>query len=129
MCMKKRLGYSFVIAFLSFMYFGANAQDYYQPVAFKSINESCGKIAIYPNPVMVNSFFDLEIDSSSNASIVQLLIYNPSGFVKKEEMLKVQKGNNKFEVNLGGYDPGNYIVRIVGNNPLLYSYSAQLVVN
>jgi hypothetical protein len=127
--MKKRLGYSFVMAFLSFVYAGADAQDYYQPVAFKSTSESCGKIGIYPNPVMANSYFDVEIDSSSDVYIVQLFIYNPSGFVKKEEALKVQKGNNKFDVNLGGYAPGNYIVRIVGNNPLLYSYSALLVVN
>jgi len=126
--MKKRFGYFLAAAFFSITCISSFAQEYYQPVAFKTGNEISGKITVFPNPVSANSYFDIEIDSSSSLHSATLIIYNQSGVIKEDKILKVQEGNNKFEINLAGYDQGNYVVRLVANNPKFFSYSTQLEV-
>jgi hypothetical protein len=126
--MKKIFGYLSAIAFFSIICLSSFAQDYYQAVAFKTGNEFSGKITVFPNPTTANSYFDIEIDSSYNLHTATLVIYNQSGVIKEDKVLKVQEGNNKFEINIAGYDQGNYVVRVVTNNPKPFSYSTQLVV-
>lgn len=126
--MKKRFGYLFAITLGSFICINSNAQDYYQPAVFKTVNVPTEKIIIFPNPVSANTYFDIEIDSSASYYPATLIIYNSAGVIKDDKILKVKEGNNKFEINLGGYDQGNYVIRVVVNGVRLFSYSTQLVV-
>jgi hypothetical protein len=126
--MKIKWRLLFILFIVSVLYMHCSAQDSYQPYVTQTIYFPSQKIYVYPNPLPANSGFNIEIDSSDNAYLARVIVYNLSNFIIKDEMVKVQKGDNKFQINMAGYNQGNYIVRIVPKTARPYFYSDQLVI-
>jgi hypothetical protein len=40
----------------------------------------------------------------------------------------MQNGNNRFLVNISGFDPGYYVIRLVGKDIPSFSFSTQILV-
>src|ERR1700742_5026053 len=85
--------------------------------------ENIPRINISPNPVHGNTFFYVEVDSCSQNSINNLLIYNSSGFVVQNKNVELREGNNRLLVNISGVQPGYYVFRLTGKNIPSLSFS------
>ncbi|HLX91022.1 MAG TPA: T9SS type A sorting domain-containing protein [Puia sp.] len=85
-------------------------------------------VNIAPNPVRGNSFFYIRIDSCQAEISDNLVIYNSTGFIMQHRIIQLQPGENKFLVDIRGYGPGYYTVRLVGENFPSGSISRQLLV-
>jgi len=85
-------------------------------------------IRIYPNPVQDGRFF-IEQNSSDENHTQRLLIFNSNGVLLENRPLARYKGSPKEAVDIAGYAPGNYFIRIVDLEDPGFSFSMQLLVN
>ncbi len=86
------------------------------------------KIIIAPNPVPGN-FFIIESDSCTYDHFDKLIIYNSNGFVLQNKQLQMYKGTTRQRIDISGFTPGNYFIRIVDIKDPSFSFSTQLVVD
>ena len=80
--------------------------------------KSLEHVKIYPNPAVYN--FNLVLTSDKNRAAI-LEIYTVTGQRVYTESLTIQKGFNKFSVNLGNIQEGQYLVKLLGENLIVPS--------
>jgi hypothetical protein len=119
--MKQLITY-LLTATLSILYINSTAQtddiQHYQSP----------KIIISPNPSPGN-YFIIENDSCTYDHFERLLIYNSNGFLIQNKQLQMFKGITKQQVDISGFQPGNYYIRIIDIKNPAYSFATQLVVD
>ncbi|HLK30495.1 MAG TPA: T9SS type A sorting domain-containing protein [Puia sp.] len=127
--MKIKWRLLFVLFIISVLYMHCSAQDTsYQPAKIQTVYIQSEKINVFPNPVTANSDFNIEIDSVRDYFLARILVCNFSDVIVKDEIVKVQKGDNKFQINLSGFEQGNYSVRVISKNGKPFMCSSQLVI-
>jgi hypothetical protein len=125
--MKKKSTYFLAFAIVFIAWSDLSAQEFYQ-FSNNVANDNPHKIYLAPNPVSANSYFDLVVDSASESYLAKVLVYDWSGNVRQNQLVRVQPGRNVFQLNIGGYDQGTYVVRMIVDRGTLFSKSMQLVV-
>jgi hypothetical protein len=90
-------------------------------------HNSSPRIIIAPNPVTSN-FFTVENDSCTYDHFDRLVIYNSNGFIMQNKQLQMYKGSTKQQIDISGFTPGNYFIRIVDLKDPLFAFSTQIVV-
>ena len=90
--------------------------------------EHSSRISISPNPAQ-GSYFVVETDSSVYDHFERLLVYNSNGFLMQNKQLQINKGSSRQQIDISGYAPGNYIIRIIDLKDPEFSYATQLLVN
>lgn len=126
--MKNLSRYFFIIT-LAMAFLNSRAQQFsVEPVIAQNLPEVSSKILVAPNPLYSSSYFYIQIDSCESNDTDKLIIYNSSGYMIQSKMLKMQNGDNRFLINISGFDPGSYIIRLVGKDIPSYSFSAQILV-
>jgi hypothetical protein len=127
--MKKYLLYIFLVAVPAVCVTGSYAQsgdpESVQPQSVADVL----RVTINPNPVHGNTFFYIQIDSCKTRSLNSLILYNSNGYVMQNKTIQLQEGDNRFLVNIAGFNPGFYIVQLVGRNIPNYSVSRQIMVD
>ena len=126
--MKNLLRYLLIITLvMSFLY--SRAQQFSaEPVSAQNLPDGSSKILIGPNPVYSSSHFFIQIDSCQTDDSDRVIIYNSSGYMIQSKLLRMQNGNNRFLVNISGFDPGYYVIRLVGKDIPSFSFSTQILV-
>jgi hypothetical protein len=119
--MKQIMTY-FLTAVFTLLYINSNAQ------IDSAFNDHSPKIIISPNPAPGN-YIVIENDSCSYDHFDRLFIFNSNGVVLQNKVLKMYKGTTKQQVDISGYQPGNYFIRIVDPNDSHFSFATQLVVD
>jgi len=115
-----------VLVMLSPIAVGQN--EFPETILPQAAGENVSKINISPNPVHGNTFFYIEIDSCTHNSINNIIIYNSAGFIMQNKSIELREGNNRFLINISGFQPGYYTVRMIGKNIPSFSFSEQLLV-
>ncbi len=126
--MKIKWRLIFILFIISVLYMHCSAQDSYQPINSQTVFLYSEKITVFPNPVPANSDINVEIDSSCDYYLARIVVCDFSNVIIKDEVVKVQKGDNKFLINMGGYNQGNYLVKIIAKKDKPFLYSSQFVV-
>ncbi|PWT75235.1 MAG: hypothetical protein C5B59_09395 [Bacteroidetes bacterium] len=99
-----------------------------EPVPPVFYGQPTAKIHVEPNPVHRNSFFYLQIDSCELNDTDRVVIYNSTGFMIQSRVIRMQAGLNRFIINISGFEPGSYVVKIFGRNAPNYTFSQQITV-
>jgi len=127
--MKKYIRYIFLVAVLSACiktnYGQSGDPESVQPQPAPDVP----RVTINPNPVHGNTFFYIQIDSCKTRSLNSLILYNSNGYVMQNKTIQLQQGDNRFLVNIAGFNPGYYIVQLAGRNIPNYSVSRQILVD
>jgi len=118
-----------VIALLMVISLHSQAQQFSVAAVSPQPNLAGSKIYVTPNPLHANSYFYVELDSCEANNYDRLIIYNSSGFLIQSKLLRIQAGDNRFLINMSGFDPGTYVVRMVGKDVPEFSYSTQIVID
>jgi len=127
--MKIKWRMIFILFIISVLYMHCSAQDSsYQQINSQTIYLYPERITVFPNPVPANADISIEIDSSCDYYLARIVVCDFSNVIIKDEIVKVQKGDNKFLVNMGGYNQGNYLVKIIAKKDKPFLYSSQFVV-
>jgi hypothetical protein len=118
----KKIAVFILTAFLSFAFVHTDAQ------IDSAFNDHSPKIIVSPNPAPGN-YIVIENDSCDYDHFDRLLIFNSNGVVLQNKQLKMYKGTTKQQVDISGYQPGNYFIRIVDPNDAHFSFATQLIVD
>lgn len=71
------------------------------------------EIKMYPNPVSTQATFEMSVEQSAD---LMLYIYDLAGRKVDQQSVRVQKGENKFQLDLSGLTTGTYIITAVTGN-------------
>jgi len=127
--MKKWLPYYFLIIATMIGSFAGAQQVSVEAVIAGPAVSGFPRVYVSPNPIPVNSFCYVEIDSCELNDTDRIVIYNSQGFIVHTRELRMQEGNNKFLLNFSGFEPGNYTVRLYGRDIPDLSFSKQLIMH
>jgi hypothetical protein len=83
---------------------------------------------VFPNPVQ-SGHFVIENDSVGFDHVYRLLIFNSNGILLENKQLLMYKGISKQLVDVAGFSPGNYFVRIIDTKDPGFSFARQLLIN
>lgn len=116
----------FLTAFFILFFINANAQNDSLFIDHSSVNRP--RISVFPNPTPGN-YIMIEDDACTYDHFDRLLIFNSNGVVLQNKELKMYKGATKQQVDISGYEPGIYFIRIIDPNNTHFSFAKQLIVD
>ena len=122
----KQITIFFLTAILTLSFINSNAQN--DSLFVDHSANQAPRISVFPNPAP-GSFIVIEDDSCSYDHFDRLLVFNSNGVVLQNKELKMFKGATKQQVDISGYQKGNYFIRIVDPNDTNFSFGTQLVVD
>ncbi len=127
--MKIKWKLFFILFLVSVLCMHCSAQDSsYQPIVAQTIYLQSDKINVFPNPVPSNSDFNIGISSSNDLHLARIIVSDLSSNIIKDETVEIKKGDNKFTINMPGFNEGIFLVRVISKSDKPYFYSSQVMV-
>lgn len=122
----KQITVFFLTVIFTFFFINSNAQN--DSLFIDHSANQFPRISVFPNPAP-GSYIVIEDDSCSYDHFDRILIFNSNGVMLQNKELKMYKGASKQQIDISGYEKGNYFIRIVDPNDTHFSFATQLVID